>query len=137
VEGHGLENDAHDGGGSRRWLYRRQPVFRYGVGDGGDRSTRTAWNARQKAVLRDQHEAGAEMLCHRCHRRLELGLAGANAVQFRASMRRYAVENNVFLSDMTDLSGGLRALSFIRLGAVLVGVGYAGFSLQPASKAPS
>jgi len=65
---------------------------------------------------------------HRCHRRLELGLAGSNAVEFRAPMRRYAVENNVFLSDMTDLSGGLRALSFIRLGAVLVGVGYAGFS---------
>src|SRR5215472_5444695 len=65
---------------------------------------------------------------HRCHRRLELGLAGSNAVEFRAPMRRYAVENNVFLSDMTDLSGGLRALSFIRLGAVLVGVSYAGFS---------
>ena len=37
----------------------------------------------------------------------------------------------VFLSDMADLSGGLRALSFIGLGAVLVGSGYAYRRLQP------
>ena len=30
-----------------------------------------------------------------------------------------------FLSDMADLSSGSRALSFIGLGAVLVGIGYA------------
>jgi len=31
----------------------------------------------------------------------------------------------VFLSDKADLSSGLRALSFIGPGAVLVGIGYA------------
>ena len=35
------------------------------------------------------------------------------------------VVGKVFLSDMADLSGARRALSFIGLGAVLVGVGYA------------
>src|SRR5260370_4394323 len=35
------------------------------------------------------------------------------------------VVGKVFLSDMADLSGALRALSFIGLGAVLVGIGYA------------
>jgi uncharacterized membrane protein len=37
----------------------------------------------------------------------------------------------VFLSDMADLSGSLRALSFIGLGAVLVGIGYAYRRLRP------
>jgi uncharacterized membrane protein len=41
------------------------------------------------------------------------------------------VVGKVFLSDMADLSGGLRALSFIGLGAVLVGIGYAYRRLQP------
>jgi uncharacterized membrane protein len=41
------------------------------------------------------------------------------------------VVGKVFLSDMGDLSGGLRALSFIGLGAVLVGIGYAYRRLQP------
>jgi uncharacterized membrane protein len=35
------------------------------------------------------------------------------------------VVGKVFLSDMADLSGALRALSFIGLGLVLVGIGYA------------
>src|SRR5204863_9222237 len=41
------------------------------------------------------------------------------------------VVGKVFLSDMADLSGGLRALSFIGLGLVLVGIGYAYRRLQP------
>ena len=41
------------------------------------------------------------------------------------------VVGKVFLSDMADLSGALRALSFIGLGAVLVGIGYAYRRLQP------
>ena len=41
------------------------------------------------------------------------------------------VVGKVFLSDMADLSGALRALSFIGLGAVLVGIGYACRRLQP------
>jgi uncharacterized membrane protein len=40
------------------------------------------------------------------------------------------VVGKVFLSDMADLSGALRALSFIGLGAVLVGIGYAYRRLQ-------
>ena len=41
------------------------------------------------------------------------------------------VVGKVFLSDMADLSGALRALSFIGLGAVLVGIGYAYRRLRP------
>jgi uncharacterized membrane protein len=41
------------------------------------------------------------------------------------------VVGKVFLSDMADLSGALRALSFIGLGLVLVGIGYAYRRLQP------
>ena len=41
------------------------------------------------------------------------------------------VVGKVFLSDMADLSGALRALSFIGLGAALVGIGYAYRRLQP------
>ena len=41
------------------------------------------------------------------------------------------VVGEVFLSDMADLSGALRAVSFIGLGAVLVGVGHAYRRLQP------
>ena len=41
------------------------------------------------------------------------------------------VVGKVFLSDMGDLSGVLRALSFIGLGVVLVGIGYAYRRLQP------
>ena len=41
------------------------------------------------------------------------------------------VVGKVFLSDMADLSGALRAFSFIGLGAVLVGIGYAYRRLQP------
>ncbi|MBV8507708.1 MAG: DUF2339 domain-containing protein, partial [Alphaproteobacteria bacterium] len=41
------------------------------------------------------------------------------------------VVGKVFLSDMADLSGALRALSFIGLGAVLVGIGYAHRRLGP------
>ena len=41
------------------------------------------------------------------------------------------VIGKVFLSDMADLSGALRALSFIGLGAVLVGIGYAYRRLEP------
>jgi uncharacterized membrane protein len=40
------------------------------------------------------------------------------------------VVGKVFLSDMADLSGAWRALSFIGLGAVLVGIGYAYRRLQ-------
>ena len=46
------------------------------------------------------------------------------------------VVGKVFLSDMADLSGGLRALSFIGLGAVLVGLGYAYRRLQPLQPNP-
>ena len=46
------------------------------------------------------------------------------------------VVGKVFLSDMADLSGGLRALSFIGLGAVLVGIGYAYRRLQPLQPNP-
>ncbi len=42
----------------------------------------------------------------------------------------------VFLSDMADLGGVLRALSFIGLGAVLVGIGYAYRRLQPLQPNP-
>ena len=41
------------------------------------------------------------------------------------------VIGKVFRSDMADLSGALRALSFIGLGAVLVGIGYAYRRLEP------
>jgi uncharacterized membrane protein len=41
------------------------------------------------------------------------------------------VVGKVFLSDMADLSGALRALSFIGLGAVLVGIGHAYRRLRP------
>jgi uncharacterized membrane protein len=43
----------------------------------------------------------------------------------------------VFLSDMADLSGALRALSFIALGLVLVGLGYAYRRLQPFQPNPA
>jgi uncharacterized membrane protein len=46
------------------------------------------------------------------------------------------VVGKVFLSDMADLTGGLRALSFIGLGAVLVGIGYAYRRLQPLQPNP-
>src|SRR5882757_1667230 len=46
------------------------------------------------------------------------------------------VVGKVFLSDMADLSGGLRALSFIGLGLVLVGIGYAYRRLQPLKPNP-
>jgi uncharacterized membrane protein len=46
------------------------------------------------------------------------------------------VVGKVFLSDMADLSGALRALSFIGLGAVLVGIGYAYQRLQPLQPNP-
>jgi uncharacterized membrane protein len=46
------------------------------------------------------------------------------------------VVGKVFLSDMADLSGALRALSFIGLGAVLVGIGYAYRRLQPLQPDP-
>ena len=46
------------------------------------------------------------------------------------------VVGKVFLSDMADLSGALRALSFIGLGAVLVGIGYAYRRLQPLQPNP-
>ena len=46
------------------------------------------------------------------------------------------VVGKVFLSDMADLSGALRALSFIGLGAVLVGIGYAYRRLQPLQPSP-
>ncbi len=41
------------------------------------------------------------------------------------------VVGKVFLSDMADLSGALRALSFLGLGTVLVAIGYAYRRLQP------
>jgi uncharacterized membrane protein len=41
------------------------------------------------------------------------------------------VVGKVFLSDIADLSGALRALSFIGLGAALVAIGYAYRRLQP------
>jgi uncharacterized membrane protein len=46
------------------------------------------------------------------------------------------VVGKVFLSDMADLSGALRALSFIGLGAVLVAIGYAYRRLRPLQPSP-
>jgi uncharacterized membrane protein len=46
------------------------------------------------------------------------------------------VVGKVFLSDMADLSGALRALSFIGLGLVLVGIGYVYRRLQPLQPDP-
>jgi len=43
----------------------------------------------------------------------------------------------VFLSDMAELEGVLRALSFLGLGAALVGLGYAYRRLRPALGSPS
>ena len=43
----------------------------------------------------------------------------------------------VFLSDMAELEGVLRALSFLGLGAALVGLGYAYRRLRPAPGSPS
>jgi len=43
----------------------------------------------------------------------------------------------VFLSDMAELEGVLRALSFLGLGAALVGLGYAYRRLRPALESPS
>jgi uncharacterized membrane protein len=47
------------------------------------------------------------------------------------------VVGKVFLSDMAELSGVLRALSFIGLGGALVGLGYAYRRLRPLQQAPS
>ena len=41
------------------------------------------------------------------------------------------VAAKVFLSDMAALEGALRALSFLGLGGVLVGIGYAYRRLRP------
>ena len=46
------------------------------------------------------------------------------------------VVGKVFLSDTANLSGGLRALSFIGLGTILVGIGYAYRRLQPLQPNP-
>ena len=43
----------------------------------------------------------------------------------------------VFLSDMAELEGVLRALSFLGLGGALVGLGYAYRRLRPALGSPS
>jgi uncharacterized membrane protein len=43
----------------------------------------------------------------------------------------------VFLSDMAELSGALRALSFIALGAALVGMGYAYKRMRPLQDEPT
>jgi uncharacterized membrane protein len=43
----------------------------------------------------------------------------------------------VFLSDMAELSGALRALSFLALGAALVGMGYAYKRLRPLQDEPT
>ena len=41
------------------------------------------------------------------------------------------VAAKVFLSDMAELEGVLRALSFLGLGGVLIGIGYAYRRLRP------
>jgi uncharacterized membrane protein len=43
----------------------------------------------------------------------------------------------VFLSDMAELSGALRALSFLALGAALIGIGYAYKRLRPLQDEPA
>jgi uncharacterized membrane protein len=64
------------------------------------------------------------------------------ALKWRSLWRRASllglglVVGKVYLSDMADLSGALRALSFIGLGAVLVGIGYAYRRLQPLQTNP-
>ncbi|MGH7094681.1 MAG: DUF2339 domain-containing protein, partial [Stellaceae bacterium] len=42
----------------------------------------------------------------------------------------------VFLSDMGELSGVLRALSFLGLGGVLIGIGYAYRRFRPVPEPP-
>jgi uncharacterized membrane protein len=67
---------------------------------------------------------------------LALGLVRGNAWLRRAGLIGVAiVVAKVFLSDMAELSGVLRALSFIGLGGVLVGLGYAYRRFRPAPPA--
>jgi len=47
------------------------------------------------------------------------------------------VVGKVFLSDMAELDGVLRALSFIGLGGALVGLGYAYQRLRPLQQSES
>jgi uncharacterized membrane protein len=63
---------------------------------------------------------------------LELAAAAAVARRRRASLAGVGlVVAKVFVSDMAALGGVLRALSFLGLGRVLVGTGYAYRRLRP------
>jgi uncharacterized membrane protein len=63
---------------------------------------------------------------------LAIGLVWRNEWLRRAALAGIAlVVAKVFLSDMAELAGVLRALSFIGLGGALVGIGYAYRRLRP------
>jgi uncharacterized membrane protein len=63
---------------------------------------------------------------------LAIGLIWRNEWLRRAALVGIAlVVAKVFLSDMAELSGALRALSFLGLGGALVGIGYAYRRLRP------
>lgn len=68
---------------------------------------------------------------------LALGLVYRNAWLRRLGLIGIAfVIGKVFLSDMAELSGVLRALSFIGLGGALVGLGYAYRRFRPLQQQP-
>ena len=63
---------------------------------------------------------------------LAIGLVRGNDGMRRAGLVGIGlVVAKVFLSDMAELEGVLRALSFIGLGGALVGLGYAYRRLRP------
>jgi uncharacterized membrane protein len=69
---------------------------------------------------------------------LALGLIRGNEWIRRAGLIGIGlVVAKVFLSDMAELSGVLRALSFIGLGGALVGLGYAYRRMRPLQHSPS
>jgi uncharacterized membrane protein len=69
---------------------------------------------------------------------LAFGLVRGNEWVRRAGLIGIAlVIAKVFLSDMAELSGVLRALSFIGLGGALVGLGYAYRRMRPLQHSPS
>jgi uncharacterized membrane protein len=68
---------------------------------------------------------------------LALGLISHDPWLRRLALAGIAlVVAKVFLSDMAELSGALRALSFLALGAALVGMGYAYKRLRPLQDEP-
>jgi uncharacterized membrane protein len=89
-------------------------------------STEAEWYAYSVAWLAFAGAMLAFGLVYRSEWLRRLGLVG---VAF--------VVGKVFLSDMAELSGVLRALSFIGLGGALVGLGYAYRRLRPLQQRPA